>query len=159
MTLAAFLERLRGVTPTAEGCLAFCPAHDDGRGRGLSVSAREGKILVHCFAGCTARAIVEAVGLRLGDLFADEGPARPRFFRPVSEQERALADVLRDERRRQARRELVADANLDADLIRLGHRTAAEIRAYATARGPVDAVWDLLAEAADMEREARRLDS
>lgn len=48
---------------------ARCPAHDD---KGPSLSIREtedGRVLVHCFAGCTVHEIVQAVGLELSDLF------------------------------------------------------------------------------------------
>ena len=31
----------------------------------------EGQVLVHCFAGCSAYEIVDAVGLQLADLFPD----------------------------------------------------------------------------------------
>ena len=52
---------------------ARCPAHDD---KGPSLSVREtedGRILVHCFAGCSVHEIVQAAGIELGDLF----PPRP----------------------------------------------------------------------------------
>lgn len=51
---------------------ACCPAHAD---KGPSLSIRElddGRILVHCFAGCSTPEIVQAVGMELSDLF----PAR-----------------------------------------------------------------------------------
>lgn len=49
--------------------LAKCPAHDD-RQASLSVSqANDGTILLNCFAGCAAERVVEAVGLKMADLF------------------------------------------------------------------------------------------
>src|ERR1017187_8749981 len=42
------------------GWMAKCPAHDD-RGPSLSICERDGKVLVHCFAGCSQRAVVEAL--------------------------------------------------------------------------------------------------
>ena len=49
--------------------MARCPAHDD-RGPSLSISeGDQGSVLIHCFAGCSAEAIVNAVGLELRDLF------------------------------------------------------------------------------------------
>ena len=49
--------------------LAKCPSHDD-RQASLSVSqASDGTILIKCFAGCTAEAIVERLGLKMADLF------------------------------------------------------------------------------------------
>lgn len=56
-----------------------CPAHDD-RSPSLSVrEAGDGRVLLHCFAGCHADAVVAALGLALSDLFPydkDFGPAR-----------------------------------------------------------------------------------
>ena len=43
---------------------ACCPGHDDKR---PSLSVREtpeGAVLVHCFSGCSADAVVAALGLR-----------------------------------------------------------------------------------------------
>ena len=48
---------------------ACCPGHDDKR---PSLSVREtpeGAVLVHCFSGCSADAVVAALGLSLADLF------------------------------------------------------------------------------------------
>jgi hypothetical protein len=48
---------------------ARCPAHDD---KGPSLSIREtddGRVLVHCFAGCSVHEVVLAAGLELSDLF------------------------------------------------------------------------------------------
>lgn len=48
---------------------ACCPAHDD---TGPSLSVRElpdGSVLVYCFAGCGAAAVVAALGLEMADLF------------------------------------------------------------------------------------------
>jgi hypothetical protein len=58
--------------------LAKCPVHDD-RKPSLSVGVGEdGRVLLCCFAGCSARQIVEALGLTMSELFADSGrPQRP----------------------------------------------------------------------------------
>lgn len=61
---------------------ACCPAHDD---KGPSLSVRElpdGSVLVYCFAGCGAAAVVAALGLEMSDLFpprekTGREPARP----------------------------------------------------------------------------------
>jgi hypothetical protein len=49
--------------------MACCPAHNDD---GPSLSIREmddGRVLLHDFGGCDTEAIMEAIGLTLGDLF------------------------------------------------------------------------------------------
>jgi putative DNA primase/helicase len=43
--------------------MAKCPAHDD-RNPSLSIRDEAGKALVHCHAGCTQRAVIEALKLR-----------------------------------------------------------------------------------------------
>lgn len=74
MTVEAFFGRLEGVTPSGGGWVARCPAHGDAN-PSLSVSESGGKILLHCHAGCTAQAVVEAMGLKMRDLFTDDDGA------------------------------------------------------------------------------------
>ena len=63
------LQRLERVQRTgARQWLARCPAHPD-RSPSLSVAEKDGRVLVHCFAGCAVDDVLEAVGLSLGDLF------------------------------------------------------------------------------------------
>lgn len=64
MTYDKFLKKLQGV----HGKTALCPAHDDKR-RSLSHSVKNGKILIHCHAGCSVEDIVIAMGLKMSDLF------------------------------------------------------------------------------------------
>lgn len=48
-----------------------CPAHED-RSPSLSVKVLDdGRVLVHCHAGCSAPDVVAALGLSLGDLFPE----------------------------------------------------------------------------------------
>ena len=54
---------------------ACCPAHDDST-PSLHITAEAGKVLLHCFAQCTTRAIVEALGLTRADLFEDTGNSK-----------------------------------------------------------------------------------
>jgi putative DNA primase/helicase len=63
-TLQDVLSRLRGIRRCGSGYMAFCPAHNDRNTRSLSVrEGRDGRVLIHCFANCTYRQIVEALGL------------------------------------------------------------------------------------------------
>jgi hypothetical protein len=64
------LDRLTRVRQSAPGrWMARCPAHEDG---GPSLSIREtddGRVLLHCFAGCANGDVLGAIGLRMSDLF------------------------------------------------------------------------------------------
>ena len=62
----ARLERVRKSGPRSWS--AKCPAHDD-KGPSLKVTDADGKILIHCFAGCSPADVVAAVGVELHQLF------------------------------------------------------------------------------------------
>jgi hypothetical protein len=65
---------------------ACCPAHED---RGPSLTVREnpdGAVLVHCFAGCSADAVVAALGMDMAALF----PPRAKSGREPKRQPRLL---------------------------------------------------------------------
>lgn len=69
MTGEEFISGLDKVRRTGTGkWSACCPAHDDS-GPSLSIKDDGDRLLVHCFAGCTAGEVVEAMGLTLRDLF------------------------------------------------------------------------------------------
>ena len=78
MTADELLRRLDSVKPNGSGWMARCPAHADGTAS-LSIAERDGKLLVHCHAGCSAESIVEALGLSMADLY--ERPAVARLQR------------------------------------------------------------------------------
>lgn len=82
MTIEAFLDRLDRVRQRPRGWTARCPAHAD-RAPSLSISkGDDDRILVHCFSGCTAREICEALGMDLVDLFRDRHSQPPKARRP-----------------------------------------------------------------------------
>lgn len=63
------LTHFNGVKPSRDGWVALCPAHDD-RNPSLSVSqAGNGRVLVHCHAGCPFADVLAAAGLSPADLF------------------------------------------------------------------------------------------
>jgi hypothetical protein len=63
------LDLLEGVKAQPGSWSARCPAHED-RHNSLSVrEAEDGKVLVHCFAGCSPENVVASVGLEMRDLF------------------------------------------------------------------------------------------
>lgn len=79
--LAALQRAGKAVRPSGgDAYLAQCPAHDD-RNPSMSVTAKDGKVVLHCHAGCETRAVLELLGLRLRDLFdaAKEAPPKPQI--------------------------------------------------------------------------------
>ena len=85
MTAEQLLARLEKVRRGAHNSwTACCPAHAD---KSPSLAIREtedGRILLHCFSGCPVGAVVEAVGLRLTDLFPDQLPHHHSASEPHS---------------------------------------------------------------------------
>lgn len=84
MRLDDILSRLEGVKGGGGQYSARCPAHDDKRAS-LSVSTgQDGRILLHCHAGCTVPEILEAMGMKEADLFPDntqKAPCKPKEAR------------------------------------------------------------------------------
>jgi hypothetical protein len=66
------LPRLGRVRKTGVGrYISGCPAHKD-KTPSLSIRfADDGRILMHCFAGCRIEDVVSAIGLTVSDLFPD----------------------------------------------------------------------------------------
>lgn len=63
------VSRLNGVKDSRDGWMAKCPAHDDST-QSLHVSVgSDGKTLFKCFAGCSTPQIVNAMGLKMSDMF------------------------------------------------------------------------------------------
>ncbi len=93
MSANTLLQNLEKVRRSGQGSwLACCPAHDD---KSPSLSIREtvdGRVLVHCFAGCAVHEIVSAVGLDASDLFP---PRTEQQFIKGERRPFPAADILR----------------------------------------------------------------
>ena len=64
-----FLSLLNKVKPGKNNqYIACCPAHDD-ENPSLSIKFDNGKILLHCFAGCNTEEILNSLGLEKKDLY------------------------------------------------------------------------------------------
>ncbi len=95
MSVDLLLSKLDGVKRTGDGrYLARCPAHQDKR---ASLSVREtdeGKILVHCFAGCSVHEVISAAGLEISDLFPPR-PSDPAYTGKPERRPFPATDILR----------------------------------------------------------------
>ncbi len=80
--------------------MALCPAHED-RNPSLSLTKKNGKILLYCHAGCSPEAVCEALGLDIADLFAessnDSGPRIVATYPYYDEEGNTLFEVVRYE--------------------------------------------------------------
>src|SRR5215213_2356587 len=67
------LDKLSVVSRNGEKAMSFCPAHDDSSNPSLSLKAENGRLLLHCFAGCQPEDILSEMGLQMKDLFVEGG--------------------------------------------------------------------------------------
>lgn len=138
MTAESLLARLEGVRTNGPGrWVARCPAHRD-RSPSLSVAEKEGRVLLHCFAGCGAIDVLEAVGMSWSDVM----PERVGEFRPerqafpaaqllsTAAHEITVAAMLADElgHEKANARLILAAARLNAALAAAGIQPDAELR-------------------------------
>ena len=68
MTAEEIAQRCDQADHTATGWQACCPAHEDTT-PSLSITQTTDKVLLHCHAGCTYKAILAALRLQPADLF------------------------------------------------------------------------------------------
>ncbi len=79
------LERLDGVKPVGPSHMAKCPSHVDKTPSLKLTELHDGRILLHCFAGCVPQDILMAIGLTMSDLFPDSGLGHYRGFQQIEE--------------------------------------------------------------------------
>ena len=85
MRINNMLSKLNKVRKSGKDYMACCPAHDD-QSPSLSISeTADGKILLHCFAGCDVAEVLSAMGVEMADLFpeplkAEYGKKRKRVY-------------------------------------------------------------------------------
>ena len=101
------LRHIEGAKKIGDGkWLCFCPVHEkpsNGHQRSLSVSqGDDGRVLVHCHAGCSHDDICTALGMGVGDLFGEArksaAPAKRRARRTFETPEAAYDAIAREVR-------------------------------------------------------------
>jgi hypothetical protein len=141
MSPEALLARLQRVRRNGRGWQALCPAHAD-RNPSLSICEVDGKILLCCFAGCTAEAICAALGIKLSNLFPERREPRrkkPPILRFVEEQlsglrsrltprdrERSVIVVLATRKSADAAFARALALTVEGDLVQLAMKEGAE---------------------------------
>jgi hypothetical protein len=84
MSLDRLLNALTKVKGRKGSWTASCPAHED-KSPSLAIRQTEdGRILLHCFGGCSVHDVLGAVGMEMSDLFPDKsenrGKVKPAFY-------------------------------------------------------------------------------
>lgn len=84
MSADVLLSRLEKVKPTGKGnWIACCPAHADRNPSMTIAETDDGRVLLHCFGGCSVEEILSAVGLEFDALFPPK-PLRNEPYRASS---------------------------------------------------------------------------
>lgn len=98
--IAPLLSRLKKVKSTGKNkWTACCPSHDDGDPSLSLALGDRGQVLLHCFAGCSAAAVLAALDLDFANLYPPDSqfiksgrglqtnrPPLPRWARPGNEE-------------------------------------------------------------------------
>ena len=85
--LAALDTKLDKSKRTGDTLRARCPAHDDKTpSLNVTVSKPGDSVLVHCFAGCTTDAVLDALGWKMRDLFASDDAWRSHEARDIGDE-------------------------------------------------------------------------
>ena len=97
--LDLLLASLDGVKQTATKAghrryMALCPSHSD-KGASLSIRETGDRVLIHCFAGCSAAGILESLGLDFGVIQPVTENYKP-LFKKTQEDEYAIAESMLD---------------------------------------------------------------
>jgi len=83
------LNRLDKSSRNGNGYLARCPAHNDKNPSLKLTELSDGRILVHCFAGCATHDVLSAIGLTINDLFPDGALGEYKGFQRIEENAKA----------------------------------------------------------------------
>ena len=83
MTIETLISRLDGVKETGPGrYLSRCPGHDD-RSPSLAIKdGDDGRVLIHCFAGCETEDVLSAIGMTFSDVMP-ERIGQDHSYKPI----------------------------------------------------------------------------
>ena len=91
--LENLLGRLEKVKGRNGSWTARCPAHDDN-GPSLAIKdAGDGRILMHCFAGCAVQNVLGSVGMDIQDLFPPKSDVR--YDKPATKNKFYASDLIK----------------------------------------------------------------
>ena len=83
MSIEVLMSRLDGVKETGPGkYLSRCPAHDDKSPSLAIKDGDDGRVLIHCFAGCETENVLSAIGMTFSDIMP-ERIGQDHSYKPV----------------------------------------------------------------------------
>jgi hypothetical protein len=89
--LSLVLSKFEKVSGTKNRFKALCPAHGD-RTPSLSITeGDDGRVLLHCFGGCSFDSILTAMGLSIVELFPPNGSLSKATLAGISRRELSTA--------------------------------------------------------------------
>lgn len=95
------INKLEGVSQQGNSYQALCPAHDDKKPSLSIATGDDGRVLLHCHAGCKTEDIVKELGLEMKDLFPQNNKKQKRKVKTIysyySENNELLYQVVRTE--------------------------------------------------------------
>lgn len=140
------LQRLEKVKQNGHGWTACCPAHKD-KSPSLAITEKDGKTLVHCFAGCYPEDVLAAVDMTWADLFEESitERSRVRYQLKAAQQLAHNAGLLYKVALADASKKTSDDEELSDDLIK-------ELGEYQKAKDEAEkALQSAMAKAAELE--------
>lgn len=84
-SLITYFDKARKLSETRYQ--ACCPAHGD-KTPSMSIYSDNGKILIHCFAGCSTESIMSAIGLPMSELFEDDNFDKEKYKQEKQREEK-----------------------------------------------------------------------
>ena len=110
MSIQRILDRLNNVYAKGKGQYrAACPSHQS---KGQTLSLRElddGRILLHCFAGCSPVDVMESIGMSLGDLSEERLADRIQPLYMARQEKQQQKQQVSEERRCELRLDMADD--------------------------------------------------
>ena len=110
MSIQRILDRLDNVYAKGESQYrAACPSHQS---KGQTLSLRElddGRILLHCFAGCSPVDVMESIGMSIGDLFEERLADRIQPLYMARQEKQQQKQQVSEERRCELRLDMADD--------------------------------------------------
>jgi len=95
MQLSEIITRFEGAKPNGKDSFqAKCPSHED-KHASLTISEQNGKILMHCHAGCDVDSICRAIGIAQSDLFTEPLEPSPQWGQGCGSAKPKLTEVCR----------------------------------------------------------------